>query len=101
MAHGLPDVEHPSGAADCLLDQHGLFYSSSSFQWRFTLGFHAVFAIYVIALTPFLPETPRWYMRHDPTPQRSVQVIADLRRLPTTDPEVQHKNGGDSTCYRH
>jgi hypothetical protein len=70
---------------------YGLYYSTTSFQWRFPLAFQAVFAAYVIALTPFLPDTPRWYMRHDATPDRGVQVIADLRGLPVSDPSVQYE----------
>ena len=70
---------------------YGLVFTNTSFQWRFPLAFQAVFALYVIILTPFLPDTPRWYMRHDGNPNRGAQVLADLRGLPVSHPTVQHE----------
>ena len=43
----------------------GTNYSSSSFQWRFPLGFQAVFAILLVLQIVGLPETPRWLVQHD------------------------------------
>ncbi|KAH9926349.1 general substrate transporter [Amylocystis lapponica] len=68
---------------------YGLFFYHSSLQWRFPLLFQIVFAVYVIAVTAFLPESPRWLMGHDATPARGELVLAKLRKLPMEHAVVQ------------
>jgi len=70
---------------------YGFYFHSSSVQWRFPLLFQCIFAIYVIAVTLWLPETPRWLMQHDPTPERGTAVLAKLRGLTSDNPVVQHE----------
>jgi len=67
---------------------YGFFFHHSSAQWRFPLLFQLIFAVYVILATMWLPETPRWLMRHDPTPERGILVLAKLRNLPIDHPIV-------------
>ena len=70
---------------------YGFFYRRDSAQWRFPLGFQAVFAIYCIALTIFLPDTPRWLLRYNPSPERGTAVLARLRGKDVDDPGVQRE----------
>lgn len=35
-------------------------YANSSLQWRFPIACQILFSLLVLALTPFLCETPRW-----------------------------------------
>ncbi|KAG9309221.1 general substrate transporter [Chiua virens] len=70
---------------------YGFYFHSSSAQWRFPLLFQCIFAVYVIAVTLWLPETPRWLMRHDPTPNRGTAVLAKLRGVSSDHPVVQHE----------
>ena len=44
---------------------YGFYFHNDSSQWRFPLAFQCTFAIYIVLMTLFLPDTPRWLMRHD------------------------------------
>lgn len=68
---------------------YGCYFRPGEFQWRFPLLFQCVFAIYIIAVTIFLPETPRWLMRHDGNEERGLLVLAKLRGKEVTDEAVQ------------
>jgi MFS family permease len=57
---------------------YGFFFHKSDIQWRFPLLFQIVFAAYILLLTPFLPDTPRWLMRHEDVTAGSI-VLARLR----------------------
>ncbi|KAG8214220.1 general substrate transporter [Butyriboletus roseoflavus] len=70
---------------------YGFYFHSSSAQWRFPLLFQCIFAIYVIAVTLWLPETPRWLMQHDPTPDQGTTFLAKLRGVSSDHPAVQHE----------
>jgi len=52
------------------------------------LLFQCVFAVYILLVTPWLPDTPRWLMSHDQGPDRGVAVLAKLRGLDPTDQRV-------------
>jgi len=58
---------------------YGVFFRHSDFQWRFPLLFQCVFALYILVVTVWLPDTPRWLMRHDGNEDRGVLVLAALR----------------------
>ena len=68
---------------------YGFFYQQDSLQWRFPLAFQAVFAIYCITFTTFLPDTPRWLLRYNPSPEKGTAVLARLRGKHITDTGVQ------------
>lgn len=53
---------------------YAFFFYDGQVQWRFPLLFQCVFAIYVILVTMFMPETPRWLMRHEASPTRGIEV---------------------------
>ena len=70
---------------------YGLYFRAGSIQWRFPLAFQCVFCIYILAVTPFLPDTPRWLMRHNETPERGLAVLARLRGKDSSDRSVQRE----------
>lgn len=70
---------------------YGFFFYNSSVQWRFPLAFQCVFAVYIVVVTAFLPDTPRWLMRHDESPERGLRVLASLRGKAIDHPEVQNE----------
>ncbi|KAF2087391.1 general substrate transporter [Saccharata proteae CBS 121410] len=68
---------------------YGFYFHRGSVQWRFPLLFQLVFAVYIVLLAPFLPDTPRWLMRHDSSVERGIEVISRLRDKPEDHPQVQ------------
>ncbi len=72
---------------------YGFFFIHSSAQWRFPLAFQLVFAIYILVVAPWLPDTPRWLMRHR-TPEEGLAVLAKLRGRPENDESVQMEKDG-------
>lgn len=58
---------------------YAFYFTSGSVQWRFPLLFQLVFAIYILAATPWLPDSPRWLLRHEKSPDRGIAVLAKLR----------------------
>jgi sugar porter (SP) family MFS transporter len=67
---------------------YGMYFHKSGAQWRFPLLFQLVFAVYIVVVTPWLPETPRWLMRHEESPERGQLVLSKLRNKPIDDPIV-------------
>jgi MFS family permease len=46
----------------------GFYYAqSSSVSWRFPIAFQGIFAVIVVSLVNFLPESPRWLVKKDRT----------------------------------
>ncbi|CAK7244608.1 MAG: hypothetical protein STHCBS139747_006152 [Sporothrix thermara] len=76
---------------------YAFYFHPGSMQWRFPLLFQIVFALYIIAVTLFLPESPRWLMFHEPQsasdaePSRGLEILARLRNRPISDPIVQEE----------
>lgn len=68
---------------------YGFYFHKNAAQWRFPLLFQLVFAVYIVIVTPFLPDTPRWLMRHEESHERGMTVLAKLRGKPLSDPAVQ------------
>ncbi|KAH0835408.1 hypothetical protein J3R83DRAFT_9027 [Lanmaoa asiatica] len=48
----------------------------------------------MIAVTLWLPETPRWLMQHDCTPDRGTAVLAKLCGISSDYPMAQHERAG-------
>lgn len=67
---------------------YAFYFYNSPVQWRFPLVFQGIFAVYVLCMATLIPETPRWLIRHDPTPERGIEVLAKLRGLPNDHPVV-------------
>ncbi|KAK3680832.1 general substrate transporter [Podospora appendiculata] len=70
---------------------YGFYFYPGSVQWRFPLAFQCVFAVYMLAVTPLLPDTPRWLMNHDGAPERGRAVLAQLRGKGEGDFAVQRE----------
>ena len=70
---------------------YGMYFSHGSVQWRFPLLFQLVFCGYILLVTPWLPDTPRWLMRHESSPHRGEQVLSKLRNRPLDDPAVRQE----------
>ena len=68
---------------------YAFYFHPGQIQWRFPIVFQAVFAMYIIIVAPFLPDTPRWLMLHETSPDRGVLVLAKLRNKSEDDPVVQ------------
>lgn len=67
---------------------YGFYFVHSSAQWRFPLAFQLVFASYIMVVAPWLPDTPRWLMRHR-TEAEGLSVLAKLRGRDEKDQLVQ------------
>jgi len=52
-----------------------------------------VFSGYILLLTLFLPNTPRWLMRHDGNVEKGVEVLARLRGEGVGDVDVLRERG--------
>lgn len=68
---------------------YGFYFTHSSVQWRFPLLFQLIFAIYILCVTPWLPDSPRWLLRHDKSPEQGFLVLSKLRNRPLEDPIVR------------
>ncbi|KAK9333381.1 general substrate transporter [Lipomyces starkeyi] len=67
---------------------YGVSFYSSSIQWRLPCAFQCVFAITVLCLVPFLPESPR-YLAATGQQDRASHVLAALRGHPEVMFELQ------------
>jgi MFS family permease len=70
---------------------YGVYFRNSDFQWRFPLLFQCLFAVYILVVTVWLPDTPRWLMRRDGNEERGVLVLARLRGRERGDQVVQRE----------
>lgn len=68
---------------------YAFYFHPGAVQWRFPILFQAVFAIYILVIAPFLPDTPRWLMLHESTPERGEVVLSKLRNKPIDHVNVQ------------
>jgi MFS family permease len=68
---------------------YGFYFHPGDIQWRFPLAFQCIFAVYIIIVTLFLPDTPRWLIRHNSSPDHGLKVLARLRGKSIEDREVQ------------
>ena len=69
---------------------YGLYFRSGSIQWRLPLMLQLVFCVYIFALTPFLPDTPRWLMLHRGE-EEGFAVLARLRGTDQSSLETQRE----------
>lgn len=68
---------------------YGFYFYPGGIQWRFPLLFQIIFAVYILVVTPFLPDTPRWLMWHEQSPHRGSLVLSKLRNRPVDDLTVR------------
>ena len=81
----------PYPLANMRLRNYAFYFYHSAIQWRFPLLFQLVFAVYIMIVTPFLPDTPRWLIRHEDSPERGLDVLSKLRNRPRDDPAVRQE----------
>ncbi|KAF9230631.1 general substrate transporter [Melanogaster broomeanus] len=62
--------------------------SGSSAQWRVPIALQIVIALVMVCGINFLPESPRWLVKHGRNAE-AVAVISALEDKPSNDPEVQ------------
>ncbi|CAD6443796.1 f6ac02ca-40e5-4c42-9e60-8bdab14ebe0d [Sclerotinia trifoliorum] len=53
------------------------------------LAFQCIFAVYILVVTVWLPDTPRWLIRHDGNEDRGLLVLASLKGVGIDDVGVQ------------
>lgn len=70
---------------------YAFYFHPGQVQWRFPIIFQAIFAVYILVITPFLPDTPRWLMLHETSPAKGTEVLAKLRGTTEDDPVVQNE----------
>ncbi|KAF9265000.1 general substrate transporter [Marasmius fiardii PR-910] len=62
--------------------------SDTSAQWRLPIALQIVFAVIMIVVIPFLPESPRWLLKAK-RPAEALAVISALDDKPTSNEEVR------------
>jgi MFS family permease len=68
---------------------YGMYWHLGDVQWRFPLLFQCLFSAFILVVTPWLPDTPRWLIRKDEEAERGLAVLARLRGTSADDKEVQ------------
>ncbi|KAF1979344.1 general substrate transporter [Bimuria novae-zelandiae CBS 107.79] len=74
------------------------FLEPSTISWRFPIAFQIILALFILALIPGLPESPRWLVlkgREDD----ALQVLCALSDLPPEDKKIQSE-GGFRDCFK-
>lgn len=66
----------------------GASYATSNLQWIFPIALQVVFALYLLAVGPFLVESPRWLAHHKDIGQ-ATHVLARLLDTTEDDTRVQ------------
>lgn len=66
---------------------YGCQYGPPDLSWRFPIAFQIVFALVVLIMPLWLPESPRWLLTKDRADD-ATRVIAALRGLPTNHEET-------------
>lgn len=76
-----------SGLAVAAWVNFGMYYTSGSVSWRFTISLQLVLLLILVALTPFLPESPRWLVKKEKMDE-ATSIMARLMDRSVDDPEV-------------
>ena len=66
-----------SGLALASWVNFGFYYVSGAVNWRFPIAFQLVFIVILLALTPLLPESPRWLIKKERL-EEATQVLSRL-----------------------
>ncbi|KAH8904069.1 general substrate transporter [Coniochaeta sp. PMI_546] len=69
---------------------YAFYFHPGEMQWRFPVGLQCAFALYVIALGLWLPDTPRWLMKNGRQARARI-VLARLRGREVDDIEVKRE----------
>lgn len=80
-----------SGLAVASWVNFGMYHASGPVTWRFPIALQLVFIAGLLALTPFLPESPRWLVKKERF-EEATAVMARLMALPADNAEVAREN---------
>lgn len=87
------------------------FLEPSTISWRFPIAFQILLALFILALIPGLPESPRWLILKG-RENDALQVLCALSDLPPEDKKIQSEfqavkdtvfemqRGGFRDCFR-
>lgn len=65
----------------------GFYFTTGSVSWRFPLAVPIFFCLIVLAVLPFLPDSPRWMVKRGRI-EEAVSLMAILEDLPANSPVV-------------
>ncbi|KAI9727370.1 MAG: hypothetical protein M1834_008441 [Cirrosporium novae-zelandiae] len=77
------------GASTAYWMNYGLSYAGDVLAWRFPIAAQMIFAVFLLVIVPFMPESPRWLMVRD-RPSEALEIIKKMHGTTNTqDFEVQ------------
>jgi MFS family permease len=68
----------------------GFYYVKGAVNWRFPITFQLIFALFMIAVQPILPESPRWLIKKDRL-EEGQNVMSRLMDKPPDSFEVSQE----------
>lgn len=66
-----------TGASVSYWMNYALSYAGGQFEWRFAIAAQLVFAVMLLAIIPFMPESPQWLIMQD----RNKEAIHIVKRM--------------------
>ncbi|TPX12387.1 uncharacterized protein E0L32_006799 [Thyridium curvatum] len=72
------------GASVSYWMNYGFSYVGGQFEWRFAVAAQMIFAVVLLIIVPFMPESPRWLMAHN-HPSEAVDNLLKMHGV--TDPQ--------------
>lgn len=77
------------GASVSYWMNYGLSYAGGQIEWRLAVAAQVVFALLLLAMIPFMPESPRWCMAHN-HPSEATETLLRMHGITdTNNVEVQ------------
>ncbi|KAJ4132555.1 hypothetical protein NW754_015372 [Fusarium falciforme] len=70
---------------------YAFYFYDSAIQWRFPLLFQITGCLYILLVTAWLPDTPRWLMFHESSQEQGISVLSRLRNKAVDDPAIQRE----------
>ncbi|KAK5165564.1 uncharacterized protein LTR77_009093 [Saxophila tyrrhenica] len=81
------------GVASGQLVGYGFFFVQGQAQWRAPVGIQLIPAVIVLCLINFLPESPRWLVKHGYVTEATYN-LSKLRGLPEHHPDLLEERDG-------
>lgn len=78
------------GVATSYWVDFGFYFVNNSASWRFPIAFQIIFALYMMSVIMFLPESPRWLVKNKRRDEAKT-VFAVLDDTTETNPEIESK----------
>ncbi|CAN6666925.1 hexose transporter Hxt13p [Trichomonascus vanleenenianus] len=67
--------------------EFGFYYINSSVNWRFPVAFQSLFAMVILSLVGFIPESPRWLIKADKIAEART-ALSVLNDIPENSEEI-------------